>query len=108
MMIKMLLEEADQFFYCEAKRTGPHSFDGIVHFLHKVGHGNAFVRGKSHRVHQSFDCRDDALAAAERHGRHIALKLGRAASGSTEQAGYDSPAQGQARSSSNEFGNPAR
>jgi hypothetical protein len=47
MMIKMLLEEAGQFFYCEARKTASHEFEGIVHFLHKVGDGNAFVRGKT-------------------------------------------------------------
>ena len=108
MMIKMLLEEAGHFFYCEAKRTAPHSFEGIVHFLHKVGHGNAFVRGETHVVQSTFDCRNDALTAAERHGRNVALMLGRADPTPTEQSDYDSLAQGPARPGNKEFGNSAR
>lgn len=107
MMIKMLLEEAGHFFYCEAKRTAPHSFEGIVHFLHKVGHGNAFVRGETHVVQTTFDCRNDALTAAERHGRKLALMLERADSNPIEQSDYDGPAQGQARSANKECGKSA-
>lgn len=75
MMIKMLLEEASQYFYCEARKTSPHSFEGIVHFLHKVGEGNAFVRAKAYTVNTSFASRQEALMAAERYGRNIAPKL---------------------------------
>lgn len=75
MMIKMLLEEAGQYFYCEARKTAHHEFEGIVHFLHKVGDGNAFVRGKTHHVKTTFDARNDALTAAERYGKQIAMQL---------------------------------
>lgn len=77
MMIKMLLEEAGQYFYCEARKTATHEYEGIVHFLHKVGDGNAFVRGKTHHVKATFDSRHDALTAAECHGKHIATRLAR-------------------------------
>lgn len=75
MMIKMLLEEAGQYFYCEARKTASHEFEGLVHFLHKVGDGNAFVRGKTHHVKSTFDSRNDALTAAERCGKQIAMRL---------------------------------
>ena len=78
MMIKMLLEEAGQYFYCEARKTATHDYEGIVHFLHKVGDGNAFVRGKTYHVKSTFDTRHDALTAAECHGKHIANNLARA------------------------------
>lgn len=74
MMIKMLLEEAGQYFYCEARKTSSHEYEGLVHFLHKVGDGNAFVRGKTYPVKSHFDSRHDALIAAECHGKHIAMK----------------------------------
>lgn len=74
MMIKLLLEEADQYFYCEARKTALHDYEGIVHFLHKVGDGNAFVRGKTYHIKTTFDSRSDALTAAEGYGKHIALK----------------------------------
>jgi hypothetical protein len=74
MMIKMLLEEAGQFFYCEARKTASHEFEGIVHFLHKVGDGNAFVRGKTLHVKSTFHSRNDALTAAERFGKQIAVQ----------------------------------
>jgi hypothetical protein len=74
MMIKMLLEEAGQYFYCEARKTPSHEYEGLVHFLHKVGDGNAFVRGKTYHVKSHFESRIDALTAAERHGKQIAMK----------------------------------
>ena len=74
MMIKMLLEEAGQYFYCEARKTASHDYEGIVHFLHKVGDGNAFVRGKTHHIKTTFASRNDALTAAERHAKHHAMK----------------------------------
>lgn len=77
MIIKMMLEEADQHFYCEARKTAPHAFEGVVHFLHKVGDGNAFVRGKTHHVATLFDSSHDALTAAERYGRSLAIQAGR-------------------------------
>jgi len=77
MLIKMLLEEAGQYFYCEARKTATHEYEGIVHFLHKVGDGNAFVRGKTHHLKVTFDTRHDALTAAECHGKHIATNLAR-------------------------------
>ena len=79
MMIKLLLEEAGQYFYCEARKTASHDYEAIVHFLHKVGDGNAFVRGKTYNIKTTFDSRNDALTAAERHGKHIALKHARPA-----------------------------
>ena len=75
MMINMLLEEAGQYFYCEARKTSSHQFEGIVHFLHKVGDGNAFVRGNTYHVKGNFASRNDALTAAERHGKQIAMQL---------------------------------
>ena len=72
MMIKMLFEEAGQYFYCEAKKTASHSYEGIVHFLHKVGEGNAFVRGKTCHCTAVFESRNDALTAAERYGKQLA------------------------------------
>ena len=77
MIIKMMLEEADQYFYCESRKTAPDTFEGIVHFLHKVGDGNAFVRGKTYHVATLFDSRHDALTAAERHGRNLAIQAAR-------------------------------
>lgn len=77
MMIKMLLEEAGQYFYCEARKTASHDYEGIVHFLHKVGDGNAFVRGKTHHIKTTFASRNDALTAAERHAKHHAMKRAR-------------------------------
>lgn len=77
MMIKMLLEEAGQYFYCEARKTASHDYEGIVHFLHKVGDGNAFVRGKTHHIKTIFASRNDALTAAERHAKHHAMKRAR-------------------------------
>lgn len=74
MMIKLLLEEAGQYFYCEARKTALHDYEGIVHFLHKVGDGNAFVRDKTYTIKTTFDSRSTALTAAEGHGKHIALK----------------------------------
>jgi len=74
MMIKMLLEEAGQYFYCEARKTPSHEYEGLVHFLHKVGDGNAFVRGKTYHVKSHFESRNDALTAAERYGKHLAMK----------------------------------
>ena len=73
MMIKMLLEEAGQYFYCEARKTPSHEYEGLVHFLHKVGDGNAFVRGKTYHVKSHFESRNDALTAAERHGKQLAM-----------------------------------
>ncbi|MFM6831123.1 MAG: hypothetical protein ACKOVA_12465 [Novosphingobium sp.] len=74
MIIKMLLEEAGQYFYCEARKTSSHEYEGLVHFLHKVGDGNAFVRGKTYHVKSHFDSRNDALTAAEHQGKQIAMK----------------------------------
>ena len=88
MMIKMLLEEADQYFYCESRRAGPHSFEGVVHFLHKVGDGNAFVRAKTYTVKTSFESRHDALTAAERYGRQIARSLRTAVESAEDDGAY--------------------
>ena len=74
MMIKMLLEEAGQYFYCEARKTSSHDYEGIVHFLHKVGDGNAFVRGRTHHLRANYDSRNEALTAAEHYGKHMALR----------------------------------
>ena len=74
MMIKLLLEEAGQYFYCEARKTALHDYEGIVHFLHKVGDGNALVRGKTCHIKPTFDSRSDALTAAEEYGKQVALK----------------------------------
>lgn len=88
MIIKMLLEEAGQFFYCEARKTAPHSFEGAVHFLHKVGDGNAFVRGNTHALSAKFECRNDALTAAERLGKQIANRLARPIAGDAVASDY--------------------
>lgn len=96
MIIKMLLEEAGQFFYCEARKAAPQSFEGIVHFLHKVGDGNAFVRDKSYVVSKKFEARTDALTAAERHGKQIANQR-RFSAGVEEQSGYCNGLQSQGR-----------
>lgn len=93
MMIKMLLEEAGQYFYCEARKTSSHQFEGIVHFLHKVGDGNAFVRGKTHHVRAHFESRNDALTAAERYGRQIAMRLAPSPAKSEIAASFEAGAQ---------------
>jgi hypothetical protein len=90
MMIKMLLEEAGQYFYCEARKTSSHDYEGIVHFLHKVGDGNAFVRGKTHHLRSNFDSRHDALTAAERYGKQIALRHAPRPAKAAEHAGLES------------------
>jgi hypothetical protein len=108
MIIKMLLEEAGQFFYCEARKAAPHSFEGIVHFLHKVGDGNAFVRDKSHAVREKFDTRTDALTAAECYGRHIATHRGRLPAGDEEQPDYCNSLQSPSRPSGRALGKAAR
>ena len=97
MMIKMLLEEAGQYFYCEARKTSSHDYEGIVHFLHKVGDGNAFVRGKTHHLKANFDSRHDALTAAERYGKQIAARLAPIPAKSREPAGFESGAQNAGR-----------
>jgi hypothetical protein len=97
MMIKMLLEEGGQFFYCEARKAAPHSFEGIVHFLHKVGDGNAFVRDKSYAVGEKLETRTDALTAAERYGKQIARQRERLPAGVGEQSGYCNGLQSQGR-----------
>ena len=99
MIIKMLLEEAGQYFYCEARKMAPHSFEGIAHFLHKVGDGNAFVRGKSYPVSEKFETRADALIAAECYGKHIASQHGRVVAGTEEQSNLSTGLQSQARPS---------
>jgi hypothetical protein len=99
MIIKMLLEEAGQFFYCEARKMAPHSFEGIAHFLHKVGDGNAFVRGKSYPVSEKFETRADALIAAECYGKHIASQHGRICGCTEEQSNLSTSLQSQARPS---------
>ena len=107
MMINMLLEEAGQYFYCEARKTAPHAFEGIVHFLHKVGDGNAFVRGKTVQLGMTFDCRDDALAAAQQHGRNVAMLAG---SIPTQQEGgpcYDKAVRNVGRMAAGQMENPA-
>jgi hypothetical protein len=93
MMIKMLLEEAGQYFYCETRKTASHEFEGIVHFLHKVGDGNAFVRGKTHHVKSTFDSRNDALTAAEHHGKQIAMQLAPTPARCDDSVCFDSSAQ---------------
>ena len=90
MMIKMLLEEAGQYFYCEARKTSSHDYEGIVHFLHKVGDGNAFVRGRTHHLRASYDSRNDALTAAEHYGKHIALRNAPNVEKTVEHAGFAS------------------
>jgi hypothetical protein len=107
MMIKMLLEEAGQYFYCEARKTSSHDYEGIVHFLHKVGDGNAFVRGKTHHLKPNFDSRHDALTAAERHGKQIAMRLAPIPAKSRESAGFESGAQNAGRIAASRLGKPA-
>jgi hypothetical protein len=97
MMIKMLLEEAGQYFYCEARRTASHEFEGIVHFLHKVGNGNAFVRGKTYHVKAHFESRNDALMAAELHGKHIAMQLAPSPTETEGHASFESSTPNAAR-----------
>lgn len=97
MMIKMLLEEAGQYFYCEARKTASHEFEGIVHFLHKVGDGNAFVRGKTHHVSAHFESRNDALTAAERFGKQIAMHLAPAPAQQDDDADFESGAKNTGR-----------
>ncbi len=99
MIIKMLLEEAGQFFYCEARKVAPHSFEGLVHFLHKVGDGNAFVRGKSYTVSKKFETRNDALTAAECYGKQIAHQHERLGAGTDSQPSLPNGLQSQGRSS---------
>lgn len=99
MIIKMMLEEADQYFYCEARKTAPHAFEGVVHFLHKVGDGNAFVRGKTHHVSTLFDSRQDALTAAERYGRSLAMQAGHLAVKREERPCLDNAARNSGRRS---------
>lgn len=94
MIIKMLLEEAGQFFYCEARKAAPHCFEGIAHFLHKVGDGNAFVRGKSYTASGKFESRTDALTAAECFGKHIANQRDQTAADAPKQSNYCTPLQG--------------
>lgn len=108
MIIKMLLEEAGQFFYCEARKSAPHSFEGIVHFLHKVGDGNAFVRGKSYTVSKKFETRNDALTAAECHGKQIASQHERLAAGADVESDFCNGLQSQGRSNSPALGKAAR
>jgi hypothetical protein len=97
MMIKMLLEEAGQYFYCEARKTPSHDYEAMVHFLHKVGDGNAFVRGKTHHVKATFASRNDALTAAERYGKQIALQLVPSLAKLEEPACFESGAQNAGR-----------
>lgn len=97
MIIKMLLEEAGQFFYCEARKAAPHCFEGIAHFLHKVGDGNAFVRGRSYAVSGRFESRTDALTAAECYGKEIANQRNQSAMGAPKQSNYRKPLQQQCR-----------
>jgi hypothetical protein len=108
MIIKMLLEEANQFFYCEARKAAPHSFEGIVHFLHKVGDGNAFVRDKSYAVSEKFEARTDALTAAERYGKQIANQRGPLAASTEGQSDYCNGLQSQGRPSGPALGKAAR
>ena len=97
MIIKMMLEEADQYFYCESRKTAPDTFEGIVHFLHKVGDGNAFVRGKTYHVATLFSSRHDALTAAERHGRSLAMQAARHVIKREERPCLDTAAQNSGR-----------
>ncbi|WP_194711769.1 hypothetical protein [Noviherbaspirillum soli] len=108
MIIKMLLEEAGQFFYCEARKVAPHSFEGIVHFLHKVGDGNAFVRDKSHAVSKKFGTRTDALTAAECYGKQIANRRGRLPADEKEESDYCSSLQSPGWPSGPALGKAAR
>ena len=107
MIIKMLLEEAGQFFYCEARKAAPQSFEGIVHFLHKVGDGNAFVRDKSYMVSEKFEARTDALTAAERLGKQIANQR-RFSAGVEAQSDYCNGLQSQGRIGGPDLGKAAR
>jgi hypothetical protein len=107
MMIKMLLEEAGQYFYCEARKTASHEFEGMVHFLHKVGDGNAFVRGKTHHVKSTFESRNDALTAAERYGKQIAMQLAPASARCDDSADFESGAQATGRMASAALEKPA-
>ena len=107
MMIKMLLEEAGQYFYCETRKTASHEFEGIVHFLHKVGDGNAFVRGKTHHVKSIFDSRNDALTAAEQYGKQIAIQLAPMPARCDDSAGLESGVQNAGRSGVSPLGKPA-
>ena len=108
MMIKMLLEEAGQYFYCEARNTASHEFEGIVHFLHKVGDGNAFVRGKTHHVKANFDSRSDALTAAERYGKQIAMQLARPAAQCADNLCVESNVHNGGRITASPLGKPVR
>ena len=108
MMIKMLLEEAGQYFYCETRKTASHEFEGIVHFLHKVGDGNAFVRGKTHHVKSTFESRNDALTAAERYGKQIAIQLAPAPTHCEDSADFESGAQNAGRVGVSTLGKSAR
>lgn len=108
MIIKMLLEEAGQFFYCEARKVAPHSYEGIVHFLHKVGDGNAFVRDKSVAVSEKFDTRTDALTAAECYGKQIANHRGWMPAGKEAQANYCNNLQSPGRPTGPALGKNAR
>lgn len=108
MIIKMLLEEAGQFFYCEARKAAPHSFEGIVHFLHKVGDGNAFVRDKSHAVSEKFETRTGAITAAERFGKQIANQRGRLPLDTENQSNYCNSLQPPGRPSGPAVGETAR
>ncbi|HEX8884938.1 MAG TPA: hypothetical protein VF797_10650 [Noviherbaspirillum sp.] len=108
MIIKMLLEEGGQFFYCEARKAAPHSFEGVVHFLHKVGDGNAFVRDKSYALGEKFETRTDALTAAERYGKQIAMQRGRLPAEAGEQSGYCNNLQSPGRPSGPNLGKAAR
>lgn len=107
MMIKMLLEESNQYFYCEARKTSHHDFEGIVHFLHKVGDGNAFVRGNTHHVDARFESHRDALTAAERHGKQIAMQLVPATSKPRDNGCYESGTQNVTRMAASQQEKPA-
>ena len=107
MMIKMLLEESGQYFYCETRKTASHEFEGIVHFLHKVGAGNAFVRGKTHHVKSIFDSRNDALTAAEQYGKQIAIQLAPMPARCDDSAGLESGVQNAGRSGVSPLQKPA-
>jgi hypothetical protein len=108
MIIKMLLEEGGQFFYCEARKAATHSFEGIVHFLHKVGDGNAFVRDKSYTTTGKFETRTDALTAAERYGKQVAMQRGQLPAEVGEQSDYCNGLQSQGRPSGANLGKAAR
>ena len=106
-MIKMLLEEAGQYFYCEVRKTAPHAFEPVVHFLHKVGDGNAFVRGRTVQPGMTFDCREDALAAAQQHGRTVAMLLGPIPTRQEGGACYDNGVRNAGRMAAGQMENPA-